>query len=431
MAGLIPRSDTPAALRASPIGITLVVMLLCGQGIEFGIVNPGQNWQLDFRSFYTVGTAVLQGMNPYDRPALDEAIASKLPGDQPLVGYAYPPPTLPLMAAFAHLPLEQAQIAWAWFQFGLLLLGMLLLFRALQVPLGSPAGVLITATFWLSAPVKAVFVWGQFDGIRVALLGAAVYCLLRSRPGQAGVSIALAALAKVYPAAYFVVFVLRRQWRALIAGLLVLVILMGVGTAMLSPAARASYFGNNQNEFSGVDMVIAPGNMSLIGFLHRAFVDNPDGWQASRAWIDLGAETTRIVCAVAIVTVLALTAGWMLLCRRSLTPAENIAGLVPAVVLVELNAWPHHCVPMLIPIAFITVIVARQRQPHLLDLAWLTAILGLYTFSPVRQFDVGLPDWLSHLVGPTTTYAMMLAWLFMLTRYAALKRTATPMTSGS
>lgn len=421
--------NPPAALRPTSLGTLLLLILLAGAGVRFGLVNPGRNWQLDFRSFYTVGTATLRGVDPYNTPHLRETIAKELPGDQKLVGYAYPPPTLPLMALFARLPLQQAQIAWACFQFALLLVGMLFIFRAAGIPFGSPVGVLVGTVFWLSMPVEALFRWGQFDGIRVACVGAAVYFLSRSHAARAGTALALAAIAKVYPAAYFLVLLVRRQWRGAIAGAVVAGVLLGIGFAWIGPAGRASYFGNNANEFSGVDMVIAPQNMSLIGFLHRAFVDNPAGGQPSRAWFDLGAQRTKLLCFAINGLVLLLTAVWLWRQRRTLTAAECVAGMVPAVLLVELNTWPHHCVPMLIPLAFAAAAVARVPRAGWLDLGWLGSACGLYLFCPVYQYDLALPPALEHLAGPTITYAVGLTWLFFQVRYPRLVRAAAGQTA--
>jgi hypothetical protein len=53
---------------------------------------------------------------------------------------------------------------------------------------------------------------------------------------------------------------------------------------------------------------------------------------------------------------------------------------------------------------------------------WVGIVIFLYTFCPVHQFDVHLQKQLEHVVGPTTSYALVLTWLFMLIRYPALRR---------
>jgi hypothetical protein len=203
---------------------------------------------------------------------------------------------------------------------------------------------------------------------------------------------------------------------------------MAISLAALSPAARLRYLHNSQDEFAQVDWVISPENMSTVGFMHRAFVDNPNGSQPSRAWLDLGPRFALVASIAGNLLLIGVTSVWILRRRRDLTTAECIAALVPVVLLCELNAWPHHCVPMLIPLAIIVAQVARQPRLTRLDAVWVGAILFLFAFCPVHQFDVELPSRVEHLVGPTTTYAMVLAWLFMLVRYPLLKRRALPLT---
>ncbi len=411
-----------AAFRATRPGVLLLAVILLGCFVRYGVVNPGQNYQLDFRAFYATGRALQLGINPYDLAAKQAVIGPQLPGQQHLVGYANPPPTLPLLYMVAMLPLAGAQIVWAWFQFGLLLAGMWLLFRTVEAEFGSPASLLIAIPYWLSYPVYSLFRWGQFDGVRVALVALAVFLATRRRLAWAGMSVGLAAVAKVYPVAYLWVFLVRREWKALLAGLVTCGALIAISLALLSPAARDRYLFVNGDEFSKVDWVISPENMSVVGFVHRAFVDNESGAEVSRAWVDLGPRVALVASLAGSLLLVVITTRWALRYRHELTAAETIAAFVPVVLLAELNAWPHHCVGMLVPLALIVAVAARQPELGTGDMLWIGTILCLYAFCPVHQFDIAIPKQLEHLAGPTTTYAMVLAWLFMLVRYPLLKR---------
>lgn len=413
---------TEPGCRRTPAGALLLALVLLGCFVRYGLVNPGQNYQLDFRAFYATGRALHMGINPYDLEAKRSTVNPLLPGEQHLMGYANPPPTLALLYAVAMLPLPAAQIVWAWFQFGLVLGGMLLLFRAVGAAFGSPASLLIGIPYWLSYPLYSLFRWGQSDGIRVAFVALAVFLLTRRRCVSAGISVGLAAVAKVYPVAYLWVFLLRREWKALLAGCVTIAVTMTAGLAALSPEARDSYLSVNRDEFSKVDWVISPENMSVVGFVHRAFVDNEHGVEASRAWVNLGPRFALAASVAADLGLVAITSLWILRRRHELTAADAVAALVPVVLLAELNAWPHHCVALLVPLALIGGLVARQPRLGGGDTLWVGAIVFLYAFCPVHQFAVGLPKTLEHLLGPTTTYAMFLTWLFMLLRYPVLKR---------
>jgi hypothetical protein len=410
------------AFSATPVGAVLLILVLLGCWVRDGVVNPARNFQLDFRAFYATGKALHAGINPYDLEAKKELINPQLPGKQHLMGFANPPPTLPLVYLIALLPLPAAQIVWAWFQLGLLFAATLLLLRGLGAEFGSPVSLLIAVPYWLSNPVFNLFRWGQFDGLRVALVALAVFLLLRRRAVGGGISIALAALAKVYPVAYLWAFLLRREWKGLLAGVATIIVLMAIGLAAIGPAARQRYLSNNRDELSQVDWVISPVNMSIVGYMHRAFVDNPAGSEASRAWVDLGPRFALGASVAFDLLLVVITSLWILRHRRTLTTADSVAALVPVVLLCELNAWPHHCVAMLVPIAMIVAVAGRQPRLAMFDAVWIGAIIFLYMFCPVHEFDVELPKRLEHLVGPTTTYAMLLAWLFILVRYPVLKR---------
>jgi len=197
---------------------------------------------------------------------------------------------------------------------------------------------------------------------------------------------------------------------------------MSVSLAALAPEARERYLFVSGDEFSQVDWVISPENMSVVGFAHRALVDNEAGSERSRAWVNLGPRFALGASVAGGLVLVLFTSIWALRRRHELTPGETIAAFVPVVLLAELNAWPHHCIVMLVPLAIIVAVAARQVQLGMVDTLWIAAMIFLYTFCPVHQFDIGLPKTLEHLVGPTTTYAMVLAWLFMLLRYPVLKR---------
>ncbi len=410
------------ATRSTPAGVLLAVILLAGQGVRYGVVNPAVNYQLDFRAYYVAGKALRAGANPYDQATLKETIHKELPGKQGLVGFANPPPILPLLYLLAGLPLVAAQVVWAWLQLLLVLGGTLLLLRAINVGLGSPVGVLIVAVYWLSDPVYNLFRWGQIDGFRVGLLGLAVYLLSRQAAAAAGVAIGLAALVKVYPALYLWVFLLRREWKALTAGLLTILVPMGLSLAVLDPATRQQYFKNNQRQLDTLDYIIPPQNLSLAGYMHRAVVTNHSELEPSQAWLDLGPGVARWASIGGIAGLVGITSLWIIARRRELTTAESIAGFVPVVILGEVIAWPHHCVSMLIPLGLMAWVAAGQERLRWFDAAWVGAALWLLAFSPVHQFRIELPKWLEHLCGPTGTYAMLLTWLFLLVRYPALKR---------
>lgn len=421
LAAVSPGLSAPAT-RATPAGVVLLLVVLVGLGLRYAVINPTRNYLLDFRAFYVAGRALHEGVNPYDQEVLQRTIHASLPGGQELVGYAYPPATLFLMYVFAALPLDAAQVAWSLFQMALVLGGILLVLRAINVEFGSPVAVLVVAVFWLSDALASLFRWGQFDGLRLGMLGLAFYALARGRAVAAGVAIGVAAVAKVYPVAYLWVFALRREWRAFIAGCVTIAALMALGLAALTPEARARYVNNNRRQLDTLDYVIPARNMSLAGFIHRAFVQNDSVREPSDAWVDLGPDVAGWLSRGAAAAVLVVSSVWVVRQRRTLSTGESLAVFVPAILLAEVIAWPHHCVEMFVPLLLLACVVARQDRGRVAHWVGVALALSLFAFCPVHQFELSLPKRVEHLVGPTMTYALVLTWVFMLARYPRLKR---------
>jgi Glycosyltransferase family 87/WD40-like Beta Propeller Repeat len=75
----------------------------------------------------------------------------------------------------------------------------------------------IALIFALSFPLHRNLLYGQFYLLLLVLIVAACWAYLRDLHVLAGVLLALAAAAKIFPVLLFVFFLLRRDWRALIA----------------------------------------------------------------------------------------------------------------------------------------------------------------------------------------------------------------------
>ncbi|MFH1747050.1 MAG: glycosyltransferase family 87 protein, partial [Planctomycetota bacterium] len=295
------QSQIPLSNRSSSAGVILLVVLFAITGLRFAVVSPVRNYQLDFRAYYAAGRALHQGVNPYDRPAVREAVA--LPGKQSIVPYVYPPPTLAVASIFARLPYPAAQVPWAIMQFGLGLGAMLLLWRALGVEFGSPTSVLVAAAFLLSSSVAELFRWGQFDLIVVVLLAGAVLALVRGQSVWAGVLIGLAAVAKVTPAAYLGIFLLRRDYKGLVAGMVVICASMLAAWVVLPGGVYEQWLSN----LSRLSADVNANNMSLRGVLLSTLVGG--GEQAPA--FTLSAKLVVALCWGIIVLLVGVTVYWL------------------------------------------------------------------------------------------------------------------------
>lgn len=420
------------ALQPSSAGRLLLAVLIAIGAVQYGVVTPARNYLSDFRAYYAAGVALHEGLSPYDTPLLRARINPRLPGNQVLCHFTYPPPTLPIVYALAALPLPAAQVVWCLAQYALVAGALTLALRGAGIPFGSPAAVLLGVLYLGSQPVHELFRWGQWDGL-VAFLVAGAFCALqRGRSGRGGLWLALAGLAKFFPLFYLCLPVLRRDRRLLLSAGAAVAVLLGSSLALLSAPTRADYLANTTFKLGGTVYYVPAANMSLFGYVYRALVDWPHGKDASRAWVDLGPGAASVVAHGLALLLFGLTALWIHRHRRALTAGESLAALVPVLLLVTPVAWPFHSLQLVVPLALAVHALSTAPRPRRSDVVWLAAMLVLYAFNPVLRYELELPHALRHLVMPTTTYAVALTWLFMLVRYRRLRNSAVhPVPAGS
>lgn len=407
------------AMRASHWGVLLLVVVLGGAFVHHAVVHPARNYLLDFRGYYAAGAAMHAGVNPYDTATIRERI--RLPGEQIICRYVYPPPTLGLMYGVATLPYPGVQVVWCMMHFTMGLGGVLLLLRALRCEIGSVASLLVLVPFALSPAFSELFLWGQFDMIVVALLCAAMAASIRARSALAGVLLGLAAAAKVTPLLFLCAFAVRRDWRALAAGVATIVALMAVSCALLGADAVAHWLVNLREFGTEPQGNISAENMSLLGFATRAFVAGASFQGPSTPWWDLGPAAATWAYRAVCVALLLPTFGWIARHRARISTADAIAALVPVALLISPRMWTHHTVALIVPVSVLALAVVTSRFTRRIDVIGLGAVLLLFTVSPVLQYGLALPSALAHLLTPVPTYAALAAWLMVIVRLVPLR----------
>ncbi|MBK9119424.1 MAG: DUF2029 domain-containing protein [Phycisphaerales bacterium] len=396
-------ADSPTwAGRAALLALTCVVV------VNLAVVAPVRNYLLDFRAYYAAGAALRAGLDPYDTALVQQHIA--LPGQQSIVPYVYPPPTLALAWAFAGLPYPAAQVPWALLQAGLGVAAFIWVCRTYGLALGGPGSVLLGVVFAGSSSVAQLFRWGQFDLIVVALLAVAGLALTRERRVLGGVLLGLATIAKVTPGAYLIVLLMRREWRALAAAAATILATLGVSAALL-PAGTFVAWRANLARLSGE---VTVHNQSLRGYLLAGFTEFTEKGVLSVPWVALAPATVQAAAILLAGLILGGTLLWVFRHRKHLTTAESIAVLVPAVLLAAPLTWMHHGVQLLLPLAVLAARLERGPQAKGFGLACV-ATATLLMLWPVQQFELELAPALRHIVGPTFTYGVALTWLLVMT----------------
>lgn len=144
----------------------------------------------------------------------------------------------------------------------------------------------IALIFALNFPLHRNLLFGQFYILLLLLIVAACWAYLRDSHAVAGVLVAVAAACKIFPVVFFVFFLRRKDWRALIWGAV-----SGLAAAALSVAI----FGWNAHRtylheilpwtLHGEAMPPYVATASISGVLHRLFLYepqwNPHPWHAS------------------------------------------------------------------------------------------------------------------------------------------------------
>ncbi len=194
---------------------------------------------------------------------------------QPLVGFVPNPPlcAAPLLP-LAWLPALAAKRVWISFNLVFLAASLWILHRVTQLPWRRV--LLITGLCVL--PLRMNFNFGQYYVVILLLICLAYYALWRGHRVTAGSWIAAAAWFKLFPAAFLILFLRRRDWRAvtgLLAGLaalgIVSVIIFGLDIhrvwliEILPRALRGDLVGPYALQWS-----------SFTSLWHRLFVFEPE-----------------------------------------------------------------------------------------------------------------------------------------------------------
>lgn len=133
--------------------------------------------------------------------------------------YVYPPPFAILLAPLAQMPLALGALLWTVLTLAAIgasavmsaaLLGDTPLRRKPHLLYGLPL-------LWLASLLISGILRSQASPFMYFFMIATFYFHLKNRPAAAGFSLACAALLKVFPLVLIVYFILRRQWRAVLA----------------------------------------------------------------------------------------------------------------------------------------------------------------------------------------------------------------------
>lgn len=301
----------------------------------------------DYATFHYAAQEAWVGGDPYQTRALG-ARAREEGTRQGVHPYFYPPPFLAGMLWAVPLSLEQGYRALFWLD-QLVLVGLALVFRRW---LGTPWLVLaiLLGTY---TPIPDNNKMGQVNLV-VMLLA----CLGLWR--RSGVLVAAAAMAKMSPALYLVLFALRRRWRAVGSGVIAAVLSTLAVLWLVDPAAQLRFYtdilpGFSRGDYHGLRVPITlPANHSVADLYNQV-------WGPKRFRLPEAAQHATTA------TVLALLAGVAWVGRRArdtLGEAALAGALTVVLVVAPVYTYEHHLAFLVLPWVVVGTALWRGRLPR-------------------------------------------------------------------
>jgi hypothetical protein len=254
-----------------------------------------------------------------------------------------------------------------------------LLFLSFRIRVVSALGVGVLLLFNMR-PLADTVAFGQIDIMLLLLLTIALVSALRGRESVAGVAVALGTLFKLYPVLLLALFVVRRQWRALLGFGVAFLALNGFAVLVMGWEMHRIYLFEVVPNIGGGTAWVE--NQTINGFLSRAFAPGMDAAIFEHPVVT-ALTYSGFLLTMAIATLLA----WRLP-RPSVSPAtvadaaaqERIGqrsmllfGLfVIIMVLAVPAAWMHYQTITILSFFAVLVYSAREGLPR-----WQAALFGI------------------------------------------------------
>ena len=385
----------------------LLLAFLLGLFLFRGFIPAWKSLNTDFRNYYVAARLYREGsslLRVYDftwfQRQKDHA------GIGPCV-VGFVPDTLlsalPIVP-LAGLPPLTAKRVWLVINAGLLALSALILSQITQLGWRR----ILIVMFLAVEPLAKSFLYGQMHLVVFLLLAATVWLMKRKQPVAGGISIALAAALKLYPALFVVFFLRKNQWRAL-AGLVAgLVILAGLSVHLFGWEVHRIYLSQILPQMGRGENIdpYAPGWNSLTALLHRAFIREPELNPDPLVHAPAVYALVQPLCQ----TLIFVPAIWLLIPGAVRREHENLEWAAYTAMLIALSTGPtsyHLCILILAAALGLDALLATGRR-------WEACILvGLYGMicSPWMGLAPGNADgWHMLLASPRVYLQLALAF---------------------
>ncbi len=346
-----------AGILKSP-RFTFFVWLLAAAGVTcFALPAVAKaywtNERRDFQQEWLSARNYLHGFPIYETPAtaLARYADGPGPGGLRLVVNAHPPTSILLGLPFALMSYSTAFLSWNLFSLMLLIASLFIMARALKMKWNATTLPRAYILALICGPLNEQIYEGQLNLVLLVLIVAGWSADRSDRQITGGALVGTAAAIKIVPAFLLLYFVLQRRWRAVASGVIAILFLTLLTSAILGASAYSDYVKTGLG--TPLEWRSAWGNQSLLGLWSKLF--DPS----------LRPTSSR---SVPVVQNRVLSWGATLLCDFTLmvflcriVPRATTRGdcdlafsmLLPAVILMSPVAWDHYFVLLLLPVVLL------------------------------------------------------------------------------
>lgn len=326
-------------LRWWPLLLTVALIVLYAGWIGYVIARDKP---CDFYLYYLAAYGLAQGKDIYG--GVDwEQLAQETRVTNYASPYRYPLLTAQLVWPLTLLAPRLAALVWLSASALAFIASAWLIGCSSRSPLGVPLALGMLLFF---VPPLTTLHAGQVNGFLLLALALALYAFAHRRPIWLGAGVAIGAMLKLVPVAHLGYLIWRRQWRAVAAGVITLVLLVGSAIPLIGWSGLASY-ARNFSTLSAVGSLIPIGaSQSISSFFARLLIAEEGRWVLTDApqlahWLRWGVS-------------LLLVTATMVLCwpRGDLSNlfALEFAFVTTTASLVAPYVWYHQLVILLIPL---------------------------------------------------------------------------------
>ncbi len=346
----------------------LVFVLACFAGISWAVYRLDTSFLVnrDFMSLYAGGTAVLEGLDPYDVDVWHPLRARLGSSWMPDPRAPFPMWTIMFFAPLALLELPLAGAIWITLSLYFLAVAVFLLSSTTQTSFSPPQFVIILLSGLLHFNSIQALAQGQFTHLLLLILVLMVYFMQQKRPFLAGCALAFIVLKPnpfiLFAPAIGLWLLWRKEWRMLAGAIVAFLLLLVVSWAIL-PGWVMEWA--NVRQKTEVTQFTA----TLWGL---AYEISPEWW---------------LVVGMGLCVVITAVFGWLVFIHSHLQDIEVVLLTLIVSLLTTPYTWEYELFLLFIPLVFIYGTLIQHR---LSILAWILFTIGgtwfMYWVSTQRAY---------------------------------------------